>query len=247
MGKRESVIYWVVVSLLLILIFGASGGSYIYSFYFCAFYMPVVIASSLCLNNILVPEYLLAKRYWLFVLLLLLLIIVSLNLVMVIVFLAFMLLSIYDKENISLVMDNFRLFPLVMYLALFLSGFISLAIRYISGEGKEKIGGRSGTNRLEVRADRRNVTLEFSEIIYLESMSDYVRIFLREGERVITRRTISSLSAELPESFIRIHRSYIINRGYLQSWTRDNVIVGGVDLPVSRTYRKEALAQIEAY
>jgi len=95
-----------------------------------------------------------------------------------------------------------------------------------------------------VRADRKNRVVRFDEIAYVESMSDYVKIILKGGETVITREKISHLEEKFPEQFLRIHRSYIVNMENMDSFSREFIVYLDKELPISRTYKAEAMQRI---
>jgi len=97
-------------------------------------------------------------------------------------------------------------------------------------------------NFMFVRSDRRMLKIEFNNIIYIESYSDYIKIHLADKKTIVTRETISSVEAKLPKhEFIRIHRSFIIAVNYIESFTNEQIIISGKSLPISRSYKKEVL------
>ena len=96
-----------------------------------------------------------------------------------------------------------------------------------------------------VRSDRKMVKINFSEINYVESFSDYVKIHL-ENKIIVTRETISSIEAKLPKKeFIRIHRSYIISIAKIDSFTNEFIEVKKKAHPISRSYKKDVLSRLE--
>lgn len=95
-----------------------------------------------------------------------------------------------------------------------------------------------------VRSNRKMIKINFDEINYVESLSDYLKIYLQE-KTIITRETISSIEAKLPKnSFIRIHRSYIISLAKIDSFTNEFVEILSKALPISRTYKKDVLQRL---
>ncbi len=95
-----------------------------------------------------------------------------------------------------------------------------------------------------VRSNRKMIKIKFNEIKYIESLSDYVKIHLKE-KTVITRETISNIEAKLPQkNFIRIHRSYIVSIFSIDSYTNEDVEVCGIELPISRTYKDSVLNKL---
>ena len=96
-----------------------------------------------------------------------------------------------------------------------------------------------------VRADRKMVRLDFSDIIFIESLSDYVKIHTATTT-VITRETISNIEAKLPfNDFIRVHRSFIVSLAKISSYTNEYVEVNNTEIPISRSYKPFVLEKLE--
>lgn len=96
-----------------------------------------------------------------------------------------------------------------------------------------------------VRADRKMVKINFSEIIYVESLSDYIKIHLKD-KVVITRETISNIEVKLPQKdFLRIHRSFIVAIAQINSFTNEYIEVKNKALPISRSYKQQVLDRLE--
>ena len=83
-------------------------------------------------------------------------------------------------------------------------------------------------------------TVLFDEILFIESMSDYVKINLANNEVVVTKEKISRLEARLPEMFVRIHRSFIVNKNKVTVFNKEVLTIGDQTLPVSRSYKNSA-------
>lgn len=96
-----------------------------------------------------------------------------------------------------------------------------------------------------VRSERKMVKIDFEEILYIESFSDYLKIILH-NKTIVTRETISNIEAKLPQKkFIRIHRSYIIRLSKIQSYTNEFIEIDKKALPISRSYKKDVLLRLE--
>lgn len=94
-----------------------------------------------------------------------------------------------------------------------------------------------GADFLFVRSNRKMMRINFREILYLESMSDYVNIYM-ENQKVVTRETLNHFESLLPEDkFLRIHRSYIVAVDRITAYTKEDVEVSSRELPISRNYR----------
>ncbi len=96
-----------------------------------------------------------------------------------------------------------------------------------------------------VRSDRKMVKIDFDEIKYIESLSDYIKIHLND-KTIITRETISNIEVKLPKhQFLRIHRSYIISISKIESFTNEFVEIDNKALPISRSYKTSVLNKLE--
>lgn len=89
-----------------------------------------------------------------------------------------------------------------------------------------------------LRADRKNIKVNLNDVLFVESLKNYIRVVTTE-KTVITKYPISILEENLPISFIRIHRSFIISKDKIESFTHDFIQIGKYELPVSRSYRHE--------
>jgi len=87
------------------------------------------------------------------------------------------------------------------------------------------------------RMDRKMVKVMLQDILYVESMKDYVKVHTSDGI-IITKQSISSVEAMLPEqSFIRTHRSYIVNIDKIRSYTHELIEIDKVEIPIGKLFR----------
>lgn len=87
------------------------------------------------------------------------------------------------------------------------------------------------------RADRKMVKVMLADILYIESMKDYIKVVTGDGT-IITKQSISSVEEMLPEtSFVRVHRSYIVSLGKIKTFTAELIEIGDTEIPVGKLYR----------
>ena len=90
---------------------------------------------------------------------------------------------------------------------------------------------------LFLTVQKKKVKILFSEIIYIESQREYIKIVTTKGE-YISKLSTHEIEALLPVNlFRRIHRSFIISLQKIQSYTAEKVEVNGVVIPIGRGYR----------
>lgn len=88
-----------------------------------------------------------------------------------------------------------------------------------------------------LRADRKTIKLPLQNIRYIESLGDYLKVHT-PAETTITRETISALEQRLSNhQFLRIHRSFIVSLKHITAFTKEEVELGDISLPISRSYK----------
>ncbi|MEN8202770.1 MAG: LytTR family DNA-binding domain-containing protein [Bacteroidota bacterium] len=93
---------------------------------------------------------------------------------------------------------------------------------------------------LYVRSEYALVKISFSEILYLETMDDYIRIHREGKESVLTLMSMKKMIEKLPkDDFIRVHRSYIVPMKRIEYLRGRTISVGSVTIPLGTRYEKE--------
>jgi hypothetical protein len=91
------------------------------------------------------------------------------------------------------------------------------------------------------RADRKMVKVMLHDILYIESMKDYVKVVTDKGT-IITKQSISSVEAMLPEKeFIRTHRSFIVSTRHIKSFTAELIELQNMEIPIGKLFRNEVM------
>ena len=97
---------------------------------------------------------------------------------------------------------------------------------------------RESQDHIFLSVQKKKVKILFSEIIYIESKKEYIRIVTTNKE-YITKMSTHEIEALLPASlFKRVHRSFIVSVNRIESYTADSIEVqGGIFIPIGRGYR----------
>ena len=107
-----------------------------------------------------------------------------------------------------------------------------------SKSGKEKQEEMQETKDfIFLNVQKKKVKILFSEILYIESQREYIKI-VSSGKEFILKMSTHEIEALLPASnFKRIHRSFIISVTKIESYTSETVEIGGVSIPIGRGYK----------
>ena len=96
-----------------------------------------------------------------------------------------------------------------------------------------------------VKTEHKIQKIYLDDILYIEGLKDYISIFTR-SERIITLQNMKKMEESLPsKSFIRVHKSYIIALGKIESIERSRIQIGEKIIPIGDTYREYFFKQIE--
>jgi DNA-binding LytR/AlgR family response regulator len=94
-----------------------------------------------------------------------------------------------------------------------------------------------GDEYIFVKSDRRYFKVNLKDILFVEGLKDYVIIRL-EDKRIITRMSLKNIQDLLPQSaFIRINRSYIINKEQIDSFDNNDVFIKSYEITIGNSFR----------
>ena len=114
------------------------------------------------------------------------------------------------------------------------------------GVKSEESSVKNEENFLFLKTDYRVVKVNIADIRYVESMSEHLKVWI-EGERkpVITLLSMKKMEEKLPDSFMRIHRSYIVNLTKIQEVNKNRVMLDGdASLPIGDNYKESFQAYL---
>lgn len=235
--------YWIFVILVLTLVFGFSWGNKSAAFFFVCMLLPIVLGTSYFFNYVLVPKFYLTKRYTKFAFYTFCIAVISIYLEMIVLVISYVYLVNLSFQSLSPNATQIVLLAVILYLLVFIGSFLLMMRQIIENrqviqlllEEKEKMKKPF----LELMSNRKITKIPYEEIVYIESLSDYIKVNTIKGE-IISKEKISNLASRLPDIFLRIHRSFIINTNRIKNISSDEVTVDNIQLTIGRSFRKQA-------
>jgi DNA-binding LytR/AlgR family response regulator len=113
-----------------------------------------------------------------------------------------------------------------------------------NGTGQKGQGYKPETQYINIKSDRQIFKLKLEDILYVESLDDYVKVHMSDNS-IVTRENISTLEDRVPpDHFVRIHRSFLVNIQKIGSVSAEGVKIGGKELPFGRVFKKGALRRL---
>lgn len=95
-------------------------------------------------------------------------------------------------------------------------------------------------DHLFINVNKKYHKVLFNDILYIESLKDYLRIYTT-AEPVTTKEKISEFIEKLPDQFIRIHRSFIVNKQKVTAYTASDVEIGPMEIPIGGNYKMQVM------
>jgi two-component system, LytTR family, response regulator LytT len=94
---------------------------------------------------------------------------------------------------------------------------------------------------LFLKSDYKIKRINFNDILYIEGLKDYVKVFTQNAPRpVLSLTSLKLLESKLPENkFMRVHRSFIVNLGKIDTIERSRIVFGKEYIPVSDQYKEK--------
>lgn len=118
------------------------------------------------------------------------------------------------------------------------------AYRYISATSNEYEYSNGGS--LVIRSEYKLYKIKYEEIIFLESVKDYVVVHTLNSGKISTISTLKSIESVLPESvFTRVHRSFIVNISLVKLVERNSILFGKISVPISENYKKDFMEKFQ--
>jgi DNA-binding LytR/AlgR family response regulator len=95
-----------------------------------------------------------------------------------------------------------------------------------------------------IKADGKLVRLKNDDILFIESMGDYVK-FVTADKKYITHNTIKNLETKVnPQRFLKVHRSYIVNLSSIEDIQENVLLIKGHSIPISKAHKARVMQKI---
>lgn len=93
--------------------------------------------------------------------------------------------------------------------------------------------------KISIKSGAKTYQLAEPDILFIESIRDYVKIHKADGSTLLLKYKISQLDQELSDSFIRVHKSFIVNKNKISSYTAAEIEIGAAVIPIGAQYKEQ--------
>ncbi len=116
---------------------------------------------------------------------------------------------------------------------------VSKAVQWF--ELKQKSGSDAENDCIYVKSDYKLIQIPLEKILYIEGLKDYIKIHVEDEPRpILSLVSMKAMEEKLPpQRFIRVHRSYIVQKGKIRVIDKSRIVFGKEYIPVSDSYKQE--------
>ncbi len=90
---------------------------------------------------------------------------------------------------------------------------------------------------LSIKSGAKIYQFNESEIVYIESLKDFIQIHFKDGKKALIKYRISQIELELSDNFIRVHKSYVVNKKSITAISSNIMEIGKITVPIGVTYK----------
>ena len=99
-----------------------------------------------------------------------------------------------------------------------------------------------------VKSDYKLVRVALDDILYIEGLKDYIRIYLADGQKIMSLMNMKKMEDYLPHpEFLRTHRSYIVHMSKAEAIERFRIVFGDQYLPISDSYKEDVQQYFDSH
>ena len=120
--------------------------------------------------------------------------------------------------------------------------FFKAIEKFLAQQKSEDLPAQKESIYLQI--NRKNIRVVLSEILYVESLKDYIKIYLVD-ETLVLKHGLTAFEKKLTPKFIRVHRSFIVNAERITAFTKNDIEIGKLEIPIGEHFKKETLERLQ--
>ncbi|QCK16174.1 LytR/AlgR family response regulator transcription factor [Mangrovivirga cuniculi] len=99
------------------------------------------------------------------------------------------------------------------------------------------------SGHIYIQKNKKNIKIELDDILYIESIKDYISIYLIDN-KIIIKHTLTAFEEKLDSRFMRVHRSFVTNIDHVTAYTKNDIEIGNIEIPIGDLYKEKTLNRL---
>ncbi len=96
-----------------------------------------------------------------------------------------------------------------------------------------------------VKSEYENIKINVNDIKYIQGLKDYIKIHLKDSNKpVLTLSNFKVIQDKLPNYFMRVHRSFIVNINFIRAIQKTKIVIDDIRIPIGETYKSDVLERL---
>jgi DNA-binding LytR/AlgR family response regulator len=96
-----------------------------------------------------------------------------------------------------------------------------------------------------IKADKKLIKLDFDDILFVKGLGNYVEIVVKKNKKYVYYKTLKDLIDKLPDEFMRVHNSSIVNLKNVECIEDNHLIIGEHKITIAKSYRNCVFNSVE--
>jgi len=141
----------------------------------------------------------------------------------------------YALEGFELNVIDYLLKPIIF------TRFLKAIEKFL--ESTNKVIKQSEPKYIYIQSNKKNIKIVLDDVLYIESLKEYVQIHFKD-RKVLFKSGITAFEQQLNSHFIRVHRSYIVNTDMISAFTKRDIEIGDIEIPIGDSYKEIVLKRL---
>jgi len=141
----------------------------------------------------------------------------------------------YALEGYELNVVDYLLKPIIF------TRFLKAIEKFLESTNKAKASLEP--NHIYIQSNKKNIKIILEEVLYIESLKEYVQIHFK-NKKVLFKCGITAFEEKLNSHFLRVHRSYIVNTNMITAFTKRDIEIGDIEIPIGDSYKESVLKNL---
>ena len=96
-----------------------------------------------------------------------------------------------------------------------------------------------------IKSENSLIKVKFETLKYIQGYGDYIKIYAESSSPILSLTSLKQMEELLPASeFFRVHKSYIVNINYIDQIQKNTILISGIEIPISETYKEDLLKKL---